>query len=461
MFVAGLSGITQISAGCYGAIALESNGKVWAWGWNAFGEVGDNTTIQRKTPVQVHGVNNVGDLSNISHIASGEAFFLALNATSGTVYAWGRNVVGQLGDNSTVNRWTPVQVSGLSGITQLSAGNNFSIALKNDGTVYTWGDNSSGQLGDNTIINRWTPVQVSGLSEITQVSGGNVFSIVLKNNGTVWTWGYNGVGSLGDNTIIQRKTPVQVHGVNDFEYLEGITSISIGSTSGGQLSAIKSDGTVYAWGSNGAGQLGDNTIIERHTPVQVLGVGGAGIFSVDTTPPDVEISASPISPTNATTVTYTFEFSKNVTGFTVDDINVTNGTRKDGTFDEVDGDTYTIEVDKLADGEQIVAVAAEACQDVAGNLNTEGTITVVMTNIVTSPGYSEGTVAGDRKWFKYYLGMDAVSGVIKAMLVAPKDGIGVRQGTFIRADILDPDTHKFISGQIYYINREGKIELYN
>ncbi|HAN09513.1 MAG TPA: hypothetical protein DCP90_02755 [Clostridiales bacterium] len=189
-----------------------------------------------------------------------------------------------------------------------------------------------------------------------------------------------------------------------------------------------------------------------------------GVYAItppDTTPPSLTITSNLESPTTATTLTYTFQFSEDVTGFTAGDVGVINGTRKDETFDEVDGNTYTIEVDKVADGNQIVTVGVGTYQDAAANLNTqEETITVVMTELVTTPGYSLGTVAGDRKWFKYYLGKDA-NGITKAMLVAPKDGDGVMQGTFIRADILDPDTHKFISGQIYYINREGKIELYN
>jgi len=217
------------------------------------------------------------------------------------------------------------------------------------------------------------------------------------------------------------------------------------------------DGLVYtgtAWDKYSvrpALQILESTIVNE------VQTGVYAIIPPDTTPPSLTITSNPETPTNATTITYTFQFSEDVTGFIAGDVGVTNGTRKDATFTEVDGNTYTIEVDKIADGDQIVTVAAGVCEDAASNTNNGATpITVLMTTIVTSPGYSLGTVAGDRKWFKYYLGKDE-NGITKAMLVAGNSGDAVMQ-TFGRDDILD-ENHKYKVG-IYYIDREGKIKKY-
>ncbi|OGO85602.1 MAG: hypothetical protein A2Y22_03825 [Clostridiales bacterium GWD2_32_59] len=254
--------------------------------------------------------------------------------------------------------------------------------------------------------------------------------------------------------------------------------------SGYTQATIRGNNTIwYASSKQGAGQpwvteengnftyYNIDTLVYGIRPVLQLQSGlvklnGTGtsvdpyIVGADITPPILTITSTPASPTNADSVTYTFQFTEAVTGFTASDITVTNGTRNDGTFVAVDGDTYTIDVTKVADGNQVVTVAAGACQDTAANLNEEGTVTVIMTTIATSPGYSLGTVKGDRKWFKYYIGLDA-NNISRVMLVAPKDVNGVKQGTFIRDEILNPATHQFISGSVYYIDREGKIQLYN
>ena len=262
-----------ISAGGNHSLALKSDGTVYAWGWNQFGQLGDGTMTDRTTPVQVSG------LSGVTAISAGGNHSLALKS-DGTVWAWGWNSFGQLGDGTiTTNRLTPVQVSGLSGITAIAAGGEHSLALKQDGTVWAWGNNSFGQLGDGTTLYRPTPVQVSNLSGITAIEAGDVHSLALKQDSTVWAWGDNSFGQLGDGTTTERHTPVQVSG------LTGATAIATGR---GYSLALKQDGTVWAWGVNTtgalgegpvwawaynvAGQLGDGTLIERHTPVQVKGL---------------------------------------------------------------------------------------------------------------------------------------------------------------------------------------------
>ena len=273
-----LTGITTMAAGEYHSLAVKNDGTVWAWGHNVSGELGDNTTTARKTPVQVLGPGGVGFLTGIVAVAAGAFQSIAIK-NDGTVWAWGWNDFGQLGDNTITQRNTPVQVLGpggvgfLTGIIDVTAGDMHSVALKNDGTVWGWGRNIRGELGDNTNTDSWTPVQVHGsgnvglLSGITAVEAGEEHSIAIKNDGTVWDWGSNNSGQLGDNTTTNRSTPVQVHGPGNVVFLSGI--IAIAAQAENHTIAIKNDGTVWDWGWNYYGQLGDNTTTDRYTPVQV------------------------------------------------------------------------------------------------------------------------------------------------------------------------------------------------
>ena len=233
---------------------------VWTWGRNEYGTLGNCTTTQRTAPEQVGGLKGVTD------VAAGCDHSLALK-DDGTVWAWGANFHGQLGDGTTTTyRTGPVKVSGLSGVTDVAAGCSHSLALKDDGTVWAWGLGENGQLGDGTATKRTSPVEVSNLSGVTDVAGGGFHSLALKDDGTVWAWGINYAGQMGDGTTTTRTSPVKVSG------LTGVTDVAAGG--GGHSLAIKGDGTVWAWGPNGAGQLGDGTGTDRTTPVRVSGLSG-------------------------------------------------------------------------------------------------------------------------------------------------------------------------------------------
>jgi alpha-tubulin suppressor-like RCC1 family protein len=250
-------------------IVLKSDGMVWTWGLNSSGELGNGTTNNSAVPIQVVALGGVGYLASIKAIMGGELHNFALK-TDGTVWAWGMNFFGQLGDGST--NWgaisnrstTPVQVFGLTSVKSLGGRGYHSLALKTDGTIWCWGDNASGQLGNGVAFNGTnTPVQVIGLTNPAVISGGGFFSLALMPDGTLRSWGDNSHGQLGDGTTSNRYTPVLVIG------LSNVTQIS-----GGWFHAIalKSDGTAWSWGENLHGEIGDGTTVRRMTPVQVAGL---------------------------------------------------------------------------------------------------------------------------------------------------------------------------------------------
>lgn len=252
--VSGLSNVVEASAGGYYSIALKSDGTVWTWGYNKYGQLGDGTTTNRSIPVQVIG------LSNVVAVAAGYSHSIALKS-DGTVWTWGYNAYGQLGDGTLISKNTPVQVIGLSGAAAVAAGYYHSIALKSDETVCAWGYNKYGQLGNGTTTNSSLPVQVIGLSNVVAVTAGSYHNISVKSDETVWSWGYNNYGQLGDGTTTNRTTPVQVSGLG-----------SVISATAGQYHSmtLKSDGTVWTWGYNYYGQLGDGTFTNKNTPVQSI-----------------------------------------------------------------------------------------------------------------------------------------------------------------------------------------------
>lgn len=255
-----LTDVTAVSVGmAYHTLSLKNDGSVWAWGRNGDGQLGDGTFVNRNIPAQVPG------LANIVATAAGSGFSVALK-NDGAVWAWGANWTGQLGIGTNNDSYVPVQLSDLSGIIGISAGYQHTLALKNDGTVWAWGANWNGELGmPNYIDSSTVPVQVGGISDVIAVAAGGQFSAVLKNDGTVWTWGSNQYGELGDGTNIDSYIPVQVVA------LTGIKAISGGWH---HLLALKDDGSVWASGQNRYGTLGDGTDIDRNVPVQAVGLTG-------------------------------------------------------------------------------------------------------------------------------------------------------------------------------------------
>jgi alpha-tubulin suppressor-like RCC1 family protein len=278
---------TAIAGGAIHVIALKSDSTAWAWGRNDYGALGDGSTTNSAIPVQVKGPSGVGFLRDIIAIDGGGLFTAALKS-DGTVWTWGLNNYGELGVGDTISRTTPVQVLGpdgigyFNGVNAIKCGAGYSIALKSDSTVWTWGANLTGTLGVGDFINRTTPVQVLGpggigfLTDVIAIAGGTFHAVALKSDGTVWAWGSNGNGELGDGTFIGRQTPVQVFGSGGVGFLTNVTAIEGG---GDYTIALKVDGTVYTCGNNNYGQLGDGTHSSRRWPVQVVGSDSVGVLT--------------------------------------------------------------------------------------------------------------------------------------------------------------------------------------
>ena len=219
VFVNGLSGVSGIGAGAFFSCALKASGAVQCWGFNDHGQLGDGTKTQRLTPA------TVTTIANAAAIDLGDKHSCAL-LKDGAVRCWGANNDGQLGNGALTDSVVPVAVSGLSNAATISAGGGYleftdygiigashTCAVLTNGTAKCWGDNADGQLGDGTTVNRITPVAVSGLSGARAISAGGWHSCALMTTGQVRCWGYNAYGQLGDGTTTNRLTPVAVAGI--------------------------------------------------------------------------------------------------------------------------------------------------------------------------------------------------------------------------------------------------------
>jgi len=267
-----LASVTRLGGRPYFSLAVKSDGTIWAWGMNRYGEMGNGTVSPMVTvPGLVSNSAPGGPINNALQVTCGFQFGAAL-ATNGTVWTWGSGSHGELGNGTTGSSYIPSQVPGLTNVTAISAGWFHILALKSDRTVWAWGENANGQLGDGTSSNRSNAVQVLNLNNIVTVSGGDNHSSALAADGTVWKWGLNDVGELGNGTASAGANPVPAKILTD-KFGNGFSNIVMVSARDYHNIAVKADGSVWMWGANDQGQCGDGTTNDDWRPVPVVGLG--------------------------------------------------------------------------------------------------------------------------------------------------------------------------------------------
>jgi alpha-tubulin suppressor-like RCC1 family protein len=231
--------IKQITTGLNHTVVVKTDGTLWAWGNNTYGQLGDGSTNQRINPIQI------GSDTNWTVAVAGWDHTLALKS-DGTLWSWGLNISGQLGLGDSIQRNFPVKVGFDNNWASISAGGSHTVALKTDGTLWAWGFNNRGQLGDGSTIKKTLPTQIDTAQNWKVIASGSVHNFAIKNDGTLWGWGANFNSQLGDATTIDRTTPTLISNAN-------WNSVAC---SYNHTLAIKADGTLWAWGLNTYGQLG-------------------------------------------------------------------------------------------------------------------------------------------------------------------------------------------------------------
>jgi alpha-tubulin suppressor-like RCC1 family protein len=255
----------QLSVAGSTTSTIKTDNTLWVWGWGSNGQMGNNATTSRSSPVQTISGGSVWKA-----VSCGGSHIAAIK-TDGTLWLWGRAATGCLGNNATLARSSPVQtVSGGTNWKMVTTGYQGSagspvgttLAIKTDGTLWAWGGNTNGSLGLNDTTPRSSPIQVvTGGTTWKTVSAGSEFTAAIKTDGTLWTWGLNSSGQLGDNTTVSKSSPIQtiMGGTNWIQ-------VSLGGTN--VISAIQANGSLWLWGNNNYQQMGNNTTINRSSPVQ-------------------------------------------------------------------------------------------------------------------------------------------------------------------------------------------------
>ncbi|OPY30799.1 MAG: Regulator of chromosome condensation (RCC1) repeat protein [Methanocella sp. PtaU1.Bin125] len=298
-----LNDVKKIAAGdsCF---AIKNDGTIWAWGKNTLGELGDGTLTARSIPVQVTGLVNIISISNSA------AHTLALD-NNGKVWAWGSNAHGELGNNSAdkVNdrgykyAATPVSVP-IDNVVAIATGQGFSLAIKNDGTVWAWGDNEFGELGDGTRTSRADPSPIPGLNNVVKIEASRLVSMALKSDGTLWLWGLDANGLANQMAFDGATYTNTLDTPKQIKLIDGVKEFALG---GDDVLAMKNDGTLWAWGNNWYGQLGIGTFSNENikkakvmTPIKVLVDSNTIIEPGQDSNPPYETEIPTATPVNST-----------------------------------------------------------------------------------------------------------------------------------------------------------------
>jgi alpha-tubulin suppressor-like RCC1 family protein len=306
--------INTIYAQCWQNIALggattifiKSDGTLWATGWNEYGQLGDGTNVNKSV------LTKIGNDNDWKSVTLGANLQTLAIKNDGTLWAWGRNINGQVGDGTNIDRNLPTKIGNNNDWKFVVAGRQHSLAIKNDGTLWAWGSNSQGELGDGTTVSKNIPTKIGNDTDWKSIAAGYRYTIALKNDGTLWTCGDNDWGQLGNgkpyistnvlskigdsnnwlliSTRISTSSAIQKDGTlwtwgnnqqgqlgnGDVDHNVTVpTQIGIDKNwkqiASGDLnsSALKTDGTLWTWGLNDYGQLGDGTYIDKFTPTQI------------------------------------------------------------------------------------------------------------------------------------------------------------------------------------------------
>lgn len=243
----------QLAAGDSYTFAVKSDGTLWSWGDNFYGQLGDGTTSDRDVPVPV------GDEEDWDVVSAGDGHVVALK-TDGTLWTWGRNDYGQLGNGATSAVSAPQQIGSDMDWRSVSAGSLHTVALKSDGSLWAWGRNQFGQLGTGSTTSSSVPVRIGTANDWMTIAAGGLHTLAMKTDGSLWAWGRNADGQIGDGTTNPSNAPKQIGIDTDWVQIASGYTYSL---------AQKADGSIWAWGRNSDGQIGDGTRTNRLAPQQI------------------------------------------------------------------------------------------------------------------------------------------------------------------------------------------------
>jgi len=244
-----------------GSFAVKTDGTLWAWGFGEAGRLGDGTTVDKSSPIQIGSLTDWGDgafsIENNNRIADGRTTTHVIK-TDGTLWAWGeQDAYKQLGDGTAINRSSPVQIGSDTWL-MVKGGGSFWIGINTAGELWGCGENDRGMLGDGTTTNRSTPVQAGSATDWVDIGVGWNWGSAINSSGELYTWGDNRTGALGQGNLTSLSVPTQVGSLTDWKYL---------GSSDDSLYAVKTDGTLWWWG--GAGRSPNSEVVAKSSPVQV------------------------------------------------------------------------------------------------------------------------------------------------------------------------------------------------
>ncbi len=268
---------TSIVAGNEFIVGIARDGSLWSWGKNDYGQLGDGTITNKSNPVRVQKTGITWEA-----VSAGRYHTVGI-ARDGSLWSWGANDYGQLGDGTTTNKSKPVRVQ-KTGTTwkAVSAGGYHTVGIDSDGILWSWGANDNGQLGDGSKENKSTPVRVRKTEGGTLVDNttkwevvvaGYAYTVGIDSDGILWSWGANDNGQLGDGSKENKSTPVRVQKTEEGTLVNNTTKWKAVSAGGYHTVGLAEDGILWSWGQNNGGQLGDGTKIAKSTPVRVQKTG--------------------------------------------------------------------------------------------------------------------------------------------------------------------------------------------